>query len=159
MESMEQNIYFKLLQHYRQKLKKQVKKTDILTRTKKDKWVINLSKHTLTEDESKVLVRGLNFAVSSNVIPKQQILAEIEKGIQKLPEHSANLIRNQVVSVLNNKRKLKKNLTNYEKKALIDLSKNNEISICKANKDNCTVILDRTNYHEKLLLLLKDEIT
>ena len=97
--------------------------------------------------------------MSSNVIPKQQILAEIEKGIQKLPEHSANLIRNQIVSVLNNKRKLKKNLTNNEKKALVDLSKNNEISICKANKGNCTVILDRTDYYEKLLLLLKDETT
>ena len=105
------------------------------------------------------MARGLNFAVSSNVIPKQQILAEIEKGIQKLPEHSANLFRNQVVSVLNNKRKLKKNLTNNEKKALIDLSKNNEISICKADKGNCTVILDRTDYYEKLLLLLKDETT
>ena len=39
MESMEQNIYFKLLQHYRQMLKKQVKKTDTSTRKKKDKWV------------------------------------------------------------------------------------------------------------------------
>ena len=46
MKSMEQNIYFELLQHYRQKLKKQVEKTDTSTRTKKDKWVINLSKHT-----------------------------------------------------------------------------------------------------------------
>ena len=105
------------------------------------------------------MTRGLNFAVSSNVIPKQQILAEIEKGIQKLSEHSANLFRNQVVNVLNNKRKLKKNLTNNEKKALIDLSKNNEISIFKADRGNCTVILDRTEYYEKLLLLLKDETT
>ena len=105
------------------------------------------------------MARGLNFAVSSNVIPKQQILVEIEKGIQKLPEHSANLIRNQIVSVLNNKRKIKKNLTNNEKKALLNLSKNNEISICKADKGNCTVILDRIDYYEKLLLLLKDETT
>ena len=144
------------MQHYRQKLENQVKKTDTSTRTKKDKWVINLSKHTLTKDESKVLARGLHFALSLNVIPKQQILAEIEKGIQKLPEHSANLIRNQVVSVLNNKRKSEKNLINSEKKALIDLSKNNEISICKADKGNCTVILYRT---DKLLQLLKDETT
>ena len=45
----------------------------------------------MTEDESKILAHGLNFSVSSNVIPKQEILAEIEKGLQKLPEHSANL--------------------------------------------------------------------
>ena len=45
IESMEQNIYFKLLQHYRQKLKKQVKKTDTSTRTKKDKWVIKARFH------------------------------------------------------------------------------------------------------------------
>ena len=55
---MEQNIYFKLLQHYRQMLRKQVKKTDTSTRTKKDKWVINFSKHMLTEDESKILAHG-----------------------------------------------------------------------------------------------------
>ena len=55
----------------------------------------------LTEDESKVLVHSLNFAMSSNIILKRQILAEIEKGIQKLPEHLANLVCNQVVGALN----------------------------------------------------------
>ena len=60
---------------------------------------------------------------------------------------------------MNNKRKLNKNLTNDEKKALIDISKNNEISVCKADKANCTVIFDRIDYYEKLLLLLKDETT
>ena len=129
------------MQHYKQKLEKQIKKTDTSARTKKDKRVINLSKPALIEGESKLLARGLNFAVASNVIPNQQILAKIEKKNTKLPEHSANLIRNQIVSVLSNK-----SLNNNKKKVLIDLSKNNEISICKADKGNCTVILNRTDY-------------
>ena len=59
-----------------------------------------------------------------------------------------------------NKRKIKKNLTNNEKKALIGLSNNNEISTCKPDKGNYTVILNRTDYYyKKLLPLLKDETT
>ena len=48
-------------------------------------WVINLSKHKLTETETDVLSLGLNFAVTKKTLPKQNIIAEVEKGIRKLP--------------------------------------------------------------------------
>ena len=86
IESIKQKIYADLLSYYKKKLKKQVgTKSTVLT--SKNNWLINLSKHKLLEEENDVLARGLNFAIVTNYIPKQQILAEIETGIQRLPEN------------------------------------------------------------------------
>ena len=73
----------------------------------------------------------------------QQILAEVETGIQRLPENKANLIRNQTINILNQKQKMQSNLTSSEIKTLNNLTKNVEIRICKANKGNSTVNLDK----------------
>ena len=119
--------------------------------------MINLSKQKLLEEENDVLSRGLNFAIVTNHIPKQQILAEVETGIQRLPENKANLIRNQTINILNQKQKMQSNLTSSEIKTLNNLTKNVEIRICKADKGNSTVILDKTDYDQKMLSLLNDE--
>ena len=119
--------------------------------------MINLSKHKLLEEENDVLSRGLNFAIVTNYIPKQQILAEVETGIQRLPENKANLIRNQTNDILNQKHKLQSNLTSSEIKTLNNLTKNVEIRICKADKGNSTVMLDKTDYDQEMLSLLKNE--
>ena len=121
--------------------------------------MIDLSKHKLLEEENDVLSRGLNFAIVTDYIPKQQILAEVETGIQRLPENKANLIRNQTINILNQKQKLQSNLTSSEIKILNNLTKNVEIRICKADKGNSTVILDKTDYDQKMLCLLNDEST
>ena len=121
--------------------------------------MINLSKHKLLEEENDVLSRGLNFAIVTNHIPKQQILAEVETGIQRLPENKANLIRNQTINILNQKQKLQSNLTSSEIKTLNNLTKNVEIRICKADKGNSTVILDKIDYDQKMLSLFNGEST
>ena len=157
IESMKQKIYVDLLSYYEKKLEKQLgTKSNIVT--PKNKWVINLSKHKLLEEENDVLSRGSNFAIVTNHIPKQ-ILAEVETGIQRLPENKANLIRNQTINILNQKQKLQSNLTSSEIKTLNNLTKNVEIKICKADKGNSTVILDKTDYDQKMLSLLNDEST
>ena len=101
----------------------------------------------------------MNFAIVTNHIPKQQILAEVETGIQRLPENKANLIRNQTINILNQKQKMQSNLTSSEIKTLNNLTKNVEIRICKADKGNSTVLLDKTDYDQKMLSLLNDEST
>ena len=111
--------------------------------------MINLLKHILLEEENDVLSRGLNFAIVTNYIPKQQILAEVETGIQRLPENKANLIQNQTINILNQKQKLWANLTSSEIKTLTNLTKNAEIRIRKADKGNSIVILDKTDYEQK----------
>ena len=158
IESMKQKIYVDLLSYYEKKLEKQLgTKSNVVT--PKNKWVINLSKHKLLEEENDVLSRGLNCAIVTNHIPKQQILAEVETGIQRLPENKANLIRNQTINILNQKQKMQSNLTSSEIKTLNNLTKNVEIRICKADKGNSTVILDKTDYDQKMLSLLNDEST
>ena len=56
--------------------------------------MIKLSWHKLREEEKVVLPCGLNFAIASNHIPKQQILGMLEPGIQSPPVNKANLILN-----------------------------------------------------------------
>ena len=111
--------------------------------------MINLLKHILLEEVNDVLSRGLNFAIVTNYIPKQQILAEVETGIQRLPENKANLIQNQTINILNQKQKLQANLTSSKIKTLTNLTKNVEIRIHRADKGNSTVILDKTDYEQK----------
>ena len=60
------------------------------------RWVINISKHRLTETETKVLALGSNFAVSQKTIPKQKIISEAEKGLRLLPAPVANITRSKL---------------------------------------------------------------
>ena len=119
--------------------------------------MINLSKHKLHEEENGVLSRGLNFAIVTNYIPKQQIWAEIETGIQSLQENKAILIRNLAINILNQRQNLQSNLTSSKFKTLNNLTKTVEIRICKADQGNSIVILDKTKYDQKMLSLLNDE--
>ena len=160
IESMKQKSYANLLSYYEKKLEKQLGTgTRSIAVTPKNKWVINLSKHKLFKEENDVLSRGLNFAIVTNYIPKQQILAEVEIGIQRLPENIANLIRNQTINILNQKQNLQSNLNLSEIKGSNNLTKNVEIRIRKADKGNSTVTLDKTDYDHKMLSLLNDEST
>ena len=114
---MKQKIYADLLSYYEKNLDKQLGTKSTVV-TPKNKWVINLSKHKLLEEENDVLPRGMNFAIVTKYIPKQQILAEVETGMQRLPENKANLIRNHTINILNQKQKLQSNLTSSEIKTL-----------------------------------------
>ena len=105
IKSMKQKFYADLLSYYKKKLEKQVGTKSAVV-TPKNKWVINFLKHKLLEEENDALSRGLNFVIVTNYILKQQILAEVETGMQSLPENKANLIRNQTINILNQKQKL-----------------------------------------------------
>ena len=62
------------------------------------KWLINISKHRLTETETKVLALGSNFAVSQKTVPKQKIISEAEKGLRLLPASVANITRSKIAT-------------------------------------------------------------
>ena len=125
----------------------------------KDNWVVNLSNKNLSEDERKVLLLGFNFLVSKDYIPKTEILANIEKGIKNLPDNTSSIIRSKVVDILNKKYKSIPNLSIKEKKALKNLRDDTNIVITKADKGNCTVIIDKNKYEEKIFKLLNDKNT
>ena len=95
-----------------------------------------------------MLSLGLNFAVSQDYIPKTEILANIEKGIKNLSDTSS-IIRSKVVNIYNKKNKSIPNLSIKERKALKNLRNDTNIVITKADKGNCTVIIDKDKYEEK----------
>ena len=117
-------------------------------------WFINLSKQKLTETETDVLRLGLNFGVTQKTIPKQNIIAEVE-----IPNTSANIIRGKIVNTLNQPNTHQPNLTSEQRKALQILIKQVDLVITRADKGNCTVILDKSDYEEKMHKLLNDNST
>ena len=50
-------------------------------------------------------------------------------------------------------------LTIDERKAIKELQQSNDVIIISADKGNCTVVLDKLDYHNKLMLLLQDPKT
>ena len=74
----------------------------------------------------------------------------IEKGIKNLPDNTSSIIRSKVVDVFNKKHKSISNLSIKKKKALKNLRDDTNIVITKADKGNCTVIIDKDKYEEKI---------
>ena len=160
-ETVTRKQHKQLLEHSDEKLTQLKSSTGKKNRTENadSKWVINISKHRLTEMKTKVLALGSNFAVSQKTIPKQKIISEVEKGLRLLSASVGNITRSKIVSVLNSSKKVPSNITNEEKQALRNLSKNKEIIITHADNGNCSVVLDKSDYDSKIIDLLSDSNT
>ena len=68
----------------------------------KNRWVINLSNHQLSEHEMSALQNGLNFATTPKTVPTSHIVANIESGIYHLSGSAKVTIRASVVNILKN---------------------------------------------------------
>ena len=71
--------------------------------SQKKKHVINLAKHKLTEDETSILKKGLNFATIPKSIPKTDFIAGVETAIRRrkaLKDTEAEKIRTSLASVI-----------------------------------------------------------
>ncbi|XP_068671416.1 uncharacterized protein [Montipora foliosa] len=126
----------------------------------KSNWVVNLSKKPLTVSERSLLEKGPKFAPTPNQIPHKNIVAEVEAAIHHLPEESKNFIRNSTATILHKARPPShKNLNADERKALQDLKKDETRILMKADKGNCFVVLDKSDYDSKMDSLLSDRTT
>ena len=122
-----------------------------------NKWVVNLSQKTLTEDQVQVLGLGLNFAKE---VPIKDILASVENGLRGISPSEADLIiRGKVVSTIQNKKRSRSVLTRKEHMALQQLKKDPSIIITKTDKGNITTVLDKEWYDNKINKMLDDEET
>ncbi|KAI8522002.1 hypothetical protein Bbelb_017560 [Branchiostoma belcheri] len=126
-----------------------------------ERWVKNLSSHTLTEPEKSLLSKGLNFAVAPNKIPSIDIVTETESAIRRarLPQRQAEALRTKVATTLKVSKPPASNITREERTALKDLATNQDILILPADKGRCTVVLDREQYDRKVQDLLGDKDT
>ena len=125
------------------------------------KLVHNYSSHELTPTQVRLLQRGWEFYIKQRITNTINIKTDIEMNIAKLEELYHNSIHKKICQQVNNaatdmlyqlRRKSIKSLSEDERTALKD---NNQIVICKADKGNGMVILDKSDYTSKMQIDFK----
>ena len=124
-----------------------------------NRWVVNLSSNPLTEFETEVLKKGLNFAPSPSNIPVSKIIASVERGLSKIPKDQATLTRKRIVSVLSRAKVPPSNLQPHLRSALKNLRKKDDVLILPADKGRSTVVMDKDEYDRKMSQMLNDTKT
>ena len=126
----------------------------------KNNWVVNLSKKPLLPEERSLLGKGPKFAPTPTNIPHKNIVAEIEAAIRHLPDDSKDAVRTCSAAILHRARLLAhNNVSKEERKALNNLKKDQSRVVMKADKGNCFVVMDRSDYDNKMETLLNDRST
>lgn len=122
--------------------------------TNKKENVINLSDYNPTEKELEILSLGLNFAVPpSNKLVKNlklNFISSIETNFKNedIEEVEKEIIRRNVCKMIEQGRTVKPNNEIFE--TIKNLTNRKEITILKADKGNATVIMNTTDYHNKV---------
>ena len=119
--------------------------------TDKKKWVINISSRQLTHIETDLLVKALNFSITSEALPNKDIIATIEDALEDLGKEEADMIRAKVSLTSQNSKPPKDNISKDERKALKELQSDTSIVILPADKGRSTVILNHEDYLEKFM--------
>ncbi|XP_054706811.1 uncharacterized protein LOC129216619 [Uloborus diversus] len=123
-----------------------------------DRTEVNLSNHQLSADEISVLKRGGNFAVVPKYIPVEDIVANIEAGLHKLPKDVSADIHREASRILQRANTPRSNITAQERRALKQLKSNQDIVILATYKGNATAVLNTKDYQDKIQELLDPDI-
>ena len=134
-----------------------------------DKVLFNLSSRLLTLEEKKVLSKGLNFCVPPKRLDFASYLCPFEKlyrDLKLLPifdsfttTRTKTRIQDSAYNALYsyNNNKVNHNLTRAECRILKKLAQDKSIVILKPDKGNGIVILNRADYNNKVMNILRDE--
>ena len=94
------------------------------------------------------------------MLPCELIYRDIKS--EEVPSENLNILKNKLLDTATSSYakikscRIKSNLNSDEAKALINLTKQKDIIIQKADKGNTVVILDKESYTEKMNELLSD---
>ena len=124
-----------------------------------NKWVINLSNTTLTEDQESLLKHGPNFAITPQRPLVEEYIKAIETASQSLDAKSAEELRSDVYRVLRHPCQLTPNLSKGEMAAIKQLKADKDRIILTADKGVMLVIMERKDYIEKAQQLIQDPNT
>ena len=144
-----------------QKLSKLYNKTNRRSKPD-DKWVRNISSRPLDKTETQVLSYGLKHSITPKLIPTEKIVASVEAALSRqrdLPEPVRDNIRSRVASTIQSTPKLDSNFTREEHRALKRLQNDEDIVILPADKGRVTVVMDKTEYFDKMDSLVNDKRT
>lgn len=119
-------------------------------------WVKNISNTQLNDAEIKLLSKGLNFGVTPKSIPNKDFIASIEMASSHLPENEAHMLCSHSAAILKAAKPPKSNISKEEQQAMETLNDKikKDILILNADKGNCTVVMDKSQYDEKVKDLL-----
>ena len=119
-----------------------------------NKWVINLSKTSLTEGQKSVLAKGPNFSITPKYIPNVDCITAVESMCSKPKEEDAMELRLDMNALLRKAKAHKPNLTRQESIGLAQLKKDKDRVILTADKGVAMVVMDREEYVSKVQELL-----
>ena len=104
-----------------------------------------------------MLEKGFNFAITPKFVPKLDIINGVEAGLRKVRDEAAvQIARSKVSKILKSAKPPQRNITHEEEEALKELKKDESIVILKADKGNATIIMNATEYNDKINCLLSD---
>jgi len=172
----ENRKYEKTFQYIKQKNQKklsnlishtQPKEININTQT----WLNNISDTDIPQDISEILALGANFSLpitNEKHLPINEYISSIESAIYDKAEDVKDSIRSTVVNIITNhkiKTRHKKNNNNkFQSKIQKNMNKtkqfikdNPQITILKPDKSNKTVIMNTSDYDNKINELLSDK--
>ena len=127
-----------------------------------ENWVRNISFRPLDKTETHVLSYGLKHSVTRKRIPTESIVSSIEAVLSRqrdISESAKDNIRSRIASTVQSASIPDNNLTKDEQQALKRLKKNNNIVILPADKGRVTVVMDKTDYFDKMDALVNDKQT
>ena len=127
-----------------------------------DNWVRNISSHPLDKTETQVLSYGLKHSVTPKRIPTEAIVSSVEAVLSRqreLSESAKDNIRSRIASTIQSASLPDSNLTKDERQALKRLKTDENIVILPADKGRVTVVMDKTDYYDKMDALVNDKQT
>lgn len=138
-----------------------------------NEWLNNISDTAIPDDVAEVLALGEKFAlpiIQETNIPTTEYIASIESIIKNKPDDTKDNIRSNIVNVITNHKiitrhnKIKinnfqKNITKQLKKTNEFIKSNSQITILRPDKSNKTVIMNTTDYEQKMYDIINDSNT
>ena len=96
------------------------------------KWVVNLSSRNLDNSEVSALKHGLNFAVSPDYVPVKDVIVATELACKNIANDKAAELRARVANIVKTSKPPTSNVTQNERTAIKNLSKEQNIKILPA---------------------------
>ena len=121
-----------------------------LTGTLLKKWVVNVSKYKLNDDQTGALGKGINYAVTPDKLPVEDFVVATGQACRSLPIDKADQLIAQAPGVMKSAKLPKPNITKKERQALVKSRKEKSIMILPADKGKATVIMDTGEYEQKV---------
>ena len=134
-----------------------------------DDLIFNFSNHRLTTAQQSILMKGLNFALPPKKLRHEDYLLNFELlfrnavDSKSVKENELELFKSKLRTIslqslkfYNRKKKKLENLSEEEHNALLELASLDDIIIQKADKGNVIVLVNKTDYIQKMENILKD---